>query len=131
MAGTWIIFHAEPDQPGWEGRRLPEGGLTGILNESWDFSKRGQIPQVGERFRQFLQIEEFVEPGHPKTPTHTREGDWVVTRVEHYPAGDANNTRKEIVVCYCRFDPIESEPQPIGRAKSDDQVRELQELLLA
>ncbi len=33
MSERWIIFHAEPNQPGWENRQLSMGGLTGILNE--------------------------------------------------------------------------------------------------
>ncbi len=27
MGETWIIFIAEPEQPGWENRKLPMGGL--------------------------------------------------------------------------------------------------------
>lgn len=67
MNERWIIFHAEPNQPGWENRKLPMGGLTGILNEQWDYTGSDKIPAVGDRFRQFLQVEEFVDPQFPST----------------------------------------------------------------
>jgi len=112
---TWIIFHAEPNQPGWEERKLPMGGLTDILNEQWDYS--GRIPEVNDRFRQFLRIEEFVEPQSPQSSTHSREGDWVVTRVERYPSGSADCSKREIVLCYCKFEPVLSVLEPMGRGE--------------
>lgn len=115
MSETWIIFHAEPNQPGWEERKLPMGGLTDILNEQWDYS--GRIPEVGERFRQFLRIEEFVEPQYPQSSTHSREGDWVVTRIERYPSGNADCSKREIVLCYCKFEPVLSALEPMGRGE--------------
>ena len=33
MNETWIIFITEPDQLGWENRKLPMGALTDILEE--------------------------------------------------------------------------------------------------
>ena len=30
MSENWIIFVAEPEQPGWENRKLPMGGLTDL-----------------------------------------------------------------------------------------------------
>lgn len=114
---TWILFQAEPDQPGWETRHLPMGGLTDILTEQWDYTGTDKLPQVGDRFRQFLKIEEFVDDRFPESSTHAREGDWVVTRVEHYPASSPDCSKKAIVVCHCRFDPIRSELEPLERGE--------------
>jgi hypothetical protein len=124
MNERWIIFHAEPNQAGWENRKLPMGGLTGILDEQWDYTGWEKIPQVGERFRQFLQIDEFVDPQFPKSSTHARDGDWVITRVEQYPATDNNFSKQEIILCYCKFEPINSEPQLLGRGKTSPQIAE-------
>ncbi|MBW4509614.1 MAG: hypothetical protein KME64_24335 [Scytonematopsis contorta HA4267-MV1] len=126
MTERWIIFHAEPNQPGWENRKLPMGGLTGILSEQWDFTGSDTISQVGERFRQFLQIKEFVDPQFPESSTHARDGDWVITKVEHYPAANHDSSKQEIVVCYCKFEPILSELKPLGRGQSSPQLQESQ-----
>ena len=126
MSERWIIFHAEPNQPGWENRKLPMGGLTGILDEQWDYTGSDKIPQVGERFRQFLQVNDFVDPQFPESSTHSREGDWVITRVEQYPAADSNSSKKEIVVCYCKFEPVLSELKPLGRRQTSPQLQESQ-----
>lgn len=118
MAENWIIFHAEPDQPGWENRKLPMGGLTDILDEQWDYTSTGAIPQVGDRLRQFLQVEEFVDPKFPGSSTHVRDGDWVVTKVEKYlPAGD-RQSKQAIVLCYCKFEPLLSPLEPLSRGSS-------------
>ena len=113
---TWIIFHAEPEQPGWEDRKLPMGGLTDILEEQLDYTEKGSIPQVGDRLRQFLHIAEFASERFPDSSTHVRDGDWVVTRVERYLPNSPNSSKGEIVVCYCAFDPIVSQREPLGRA---------------
>jgi hypothetical protein len=108
MDETRIFFLAEPDQPGEENRLDPTGGLTDYLTEHRDFSGRGKIPKPGYRFPDFLRIESAATPDNIGS-THYRKGDWVVTRVERYPAGSPDCSCKEIVVCYCQFDPIEAE----------------------
>ncbi|MDX2213249.1 MAG: hypothetical protein SFY66_08160 [Oculatellaceae cyanobacterium bins.114] len=115
MAETWILFLAEPNQPGWEERKLPMGGLTDILDEQWDYTG-SNLPQVGDRFRQFLKIESFADPEYPESSTHVREGDWVITRVEQY-AASSNVTQRQIVLCYCKYEPVITELRPLGRAK--------------
>ena len=113
---TWIIFHAEPEQPGWESRKLPMGGLTDILDEQFDYTAKGSIPKVGDRLRQFLRIPDFVDERFPESSTHVRDGDWVVTRVESYSPNHHDCSKREIVICYCSFDPIRSQLEPLGRA---------------
>jgi hypothetical protein len=126
MSERWIIFHAEPNQPGWENRKLLMGGLTGILNEQWDYTGNDKIPQVGERFRQFLRIEDFADPQFPNSSTHSREGDWVITRVEQYPAAVHSSSKQEIVVCYCKFEPVSLVLEPLGRGQITPQLQESQ-----
>jgi len=46
MGETWIIFVAEPEEPGWENRKLPMGCLTDILDEQWDYTSSGAIPRT-------------------------------------------------------------------------------------
>ena len=108
MDETRIFFLAEPDQPGWENRLDPTGGLTDYLTEHRDFSGKGKIPKVGYRFPVFLRDENSATPDNIGS-THYRKGDWVVTRVERYPAGETNCSCNEIAVCYCSFQPIEAE----------------------
>lgn len=126
MTERWIIFHAEPNQPGWENRKLPMGGLTDILGEQWDYTGSDKLPEVGERFRQFLQIKEFVDPEFPESSTHARDGDWVITKVEQYHSATHNSSKREIVVCYCKFEPVLSELQPLGRGQSSPQLQSSQ-----
>lgn len=116
MDETWIVFQAEPNQPGWETRFNPMGGLTDILTEHRDFSGKGKIPKVGYRFPVFLRDESAATPENIGS-THYRKGDWVVTRVERYPAGSPDCSCKEIAVCYCSFCPIEAELIALGEAK--------------
>ncbi len=95
---TWIIFYAEPEQPGWETRKLPMGGLTDILDEQLDYTEKGSIPKVGDRLRQFLRIPDFASKRFPESSTHVRDGDWVVTRVESYSPKSHDCSKREIVV---------------------------------
>lgn len=117
----WIIFRAEPRQPGWETRRSPVGGLTKFLKEYLDFSDK-PVPEPGYRFDQFIQVPEFVNPSRPKSRTHYREGDWVVTKVNRYPSHDPDAEFDEIVVCYCKFEPVANpvlHPMPQAKVSAD------------
>ena len=116
MGETWIIFVAEPEEPGWENRKLPMGGLTDILDEQWDYTSSGATPQVGDRLRQFLQVEEFIDPKFPGSSTHVRDGDWLVSRIEEYLPSGGESSKKAIILCYCRFEPATSPLEPLSRA---------------
>ncbi len=116
MDETRIIFQAEPDQPGWETRFDPMGGFTRYLTEHRDFSGKGKIPKVGYRFPVFLRDESAATKRNIGS-THYRKGDWVVTRVERYPAGSPDCSCKEIAICYCSFCPIEAELVALEEAK--------------
>jgi len=97
-----------------ETRKLPMGGLTDILDEQLDYTEKGSIPKVGDRLRQFLRIPDLASERFPESSTHVRDGDWVVTRVESYSPKSHDCSKREIVVCYCSFDPIISQLEPLG-----------------
>ena len=103
---TWIIYKAESDAHGWFERRLiPNGGLTDIIAEEWDYS--GRPPKVGDRVREYANLE---DPGNGVT--HGRDGDWVVSRIAEFASP---NTNDRIIVCHCDYSPIESQWEELHR----------------
>ena len=104
---TWIIYKADSaSAPGWEERHLaPDGGLTSILSESWDWS--GRIPNAGDRVREYANL---ADPGNGVT--HGKDGDWVVSEVQQFTSSD---TGIKIVVCVCSYQPIDPEWQELRR----------------
>ena len=107
MTETWIVFKTDDmSTPGWESRKLmPSGGLTDLLAENWDNS--GKLPQVGDRVREYTNLE---DPDNGVT--HGRDGDWVVSKVQHFSSFD---TDARIVVCYCSYEPASAEWEPLRR----------------
>jgi hypothetical protein len=105
---TWIVYKAETmSASGWEERKLlPEGAITDILCEEWDSS--GQLPSVGSRIREYVAIEDPECGGI----THSRESDWVVTRIQQFSSFD---TEERILVCYCSYQPIKANWEKIQR----------------
>ena len=112
MTETWIIYKAKTmDDPEWEKRQLmPSGSLTDILWENWDYS--GSWPAVGDRIREYLQ-DEWGKV------THGRDGDWVVTQVEQF---NSANSEMRIVVCYCQYQAIDIQWEPLQRGKPVDEM---------
>ena len=103
--GALILFYAESEQPGWEERQNPLGGLTNYLDEHQNRQKNPQIPQLGDRIPQFR-----------KTPVENetrrleiKEGDWVVTRIHRYLRESEDCQWGETVICYCKYEPVASE----------------------
>ncbi len=82
---TWIIYKADSSSaPGWEDRHLsPNGGLTAILAEEWNWSE--QIPQVGDRARDYANL---ADPGNGVT--HGKDGDWIVAEVQQFTSPDTD-----------------------------------------
>ena len=107
MSKTWIIYKADSmGAEGWEQRKLmPSGSGTDILWENWDHS--GKVPQVGDRTREYRNL---TEPNNGIT--HGKDGDWVVTGIEHFSSFDSSD---RIVVCYCAYSPIKDDWQQLQR----------------
>lgn len=112
---TWIVYKTESmSDRGWEERMLmPDRSLTNILEENWSASERPTIPQPGDRTRAYKSSD------MDDKITHAREGDWVVTRVERFASFDTEN---RIVVCYCKYDPIEPEWKEVRRGASVNEL---------
>ncbi|MDY6783827.1 MAG: hypothetical protein SW833_15005 [Cyanobacteriota bacterium] len=104
---TPILFYAESGEPGWQERKNPMGGLTNYLKENRCFSSDPEIPTPGYRFQDYTTFPEFVNPEFPNASTHWRKSDWIVTRVEQYPAGEEGCGWNEVYFCYCKYEPIE------------------------
>ncbi|HLP87704.1 MAG TPA: hypothetical protein VK184_03730 [Nostocaceae cyanobacterium] len=110
----WIVFRAEKGQPGWRERKYAHTeSLTKTIAEHYDCSDK-PLPEPGYRPPEFLQVEESIDANHPAAKTHYRLSDWEVTRVETYtpdiPEGMGFDL---IVICYCKFSPIDAETKPL------------------
>lgn len=80
---------------------------TSILQENWDYSGKGD-PQPGDR----ISDHKSDETGQG----WTRRGDWVIDRVESYPANIPGLQEfSEVLICTCKYDPIESEWRSNGK----------------
>ena len=125
MGRKYIIFRADwTEEEGVENRLLAHtGAITDILAEHFDSSNR-PLPQAGYRLKEFHRIEQFVDREFPKASTHSREGDWEVTRIEQYsPKNPAEF--EEIVICYCRFSPVNTPLEPLPKIQFSEELQEV------
>jgi len=112
-----VLFMADKNQPYDNRFRVTNGQKehTDILRESLYCS--GDIPQVGDRLTEFVRVPGFEDPRCPLASTHSREGDWQVSRVEEYvpdlPMGTAYTS---IVICHCQYNPCPSPLEPMEPA---------------
>lgn len=110
----YIIFQAEKsDKTNWRNRKLQHTqALTWILAEHWDSSDK-PIPEPGYRPTEFIRVDQLHDPKEHGHSTHYRQGDWEVTRVETYtpdlPLGDYDM----VVICYCKYNPINAPLKPM------------------
>ncbi|NEP81208.1 MAG: hypothetical protein F6K39_25440 [Okeania sp. SIO3B3] len=105
----YIIFQADEDEPFWEDRMLQHTqALTEMLQEVWDYSDK-PIPEPGYRPLDFVQVKEDYNPEIHAHSTHYRQSNWEVTRVEVYTPEIPVTKFDQIVICYCRYNPINSE----------------------
>lgn len=112
--GKYIIFKAEsaPSQK-WDEMQLAHtGAFTFILAEHYD-SSNSSLPTPGYRLREYHRIESFVEPKFPGASTHSRVGDWEVTRVEVYTPNLPNTEFEAIAICYCQFSLVITPLEPL------------------
>lgn len=111
----YIIWRANwGEKQGW---RTFSGSrsLTGILQEN--FFSSGNTPEVGDRLTEGKKDEDGR--------SYSRWGDWVVDarravfdhRVESYlPDMPVGQEFTEVVICWCKYDPIE--PEWVPQSKS-------------
>ena len=113
----YIIFRTDKASAvGWEHRKLTHtGALTGILAEYFD-SSDSPPPHVGDRPKEFCRIEQ-ADPEDFGGSTHSRPGDWVVTQVDSFVQASNETKYRTVIICYCEYDPIESDWRPIRKGK--------------
>lgn len=103
----YIIYRANwGEAKGWRtfsGTR----SLTGILEER--FYSSGKIPEVGDRTLDTKKDANGI--------TYAKDGDWIIDRVESYlPDVPVGQEFTEVVICYCKYDPIDAEWIPQGKS---------------
>jgi hypothetical protein len=110
----WIVFRAEKRQPGWQDRKYAHtGSLTKTLAEHYDCSDQA-LPEPGYRLPEFIRVDQFADPQYPEAKTHYRLSDWEVNNVEIYtPDISVGMGFDMIVICYCKYSPINSPLQPM------------------
>ncbi len=109
----WIVYKADTNQPHWNGRKLQHTqALTKILQENWD-SSDSPIPEVGDRFTEYVQVSEEHNSSFHGYSTHYKKGDWEVVRVETYVPELDDTSFGMIVICYCQYNPIDAPLSPI------------------
>ncbi|MFN6514934.1 MAG: hypothetical protein RMY29_010570 [Nostoc sp. CreGUA01] len=109
----YIIFQAEGEDPHWQERKLQHSqALTWIISEHWDSSDK-EIPEPGYRPPEFIRVNQFADPNYPKSSTHYRKGDWEVVRVETYTPDVPMGKYDMIVICYCKYNPINAPLKPM------------------
>ncbi|CDM95577.1 MAG: hypothetical protein P5702_14775 [Limnospira sp. PMC 1291.21] len=109
----YIIFRADKGEPGWKERKLQHTqGLTRILAEHFDSSDQ-PIPELGYRPREFVRIDGLHNPTEHGYSTHYRQGDWEVTRVESYTPDVSTAEFDMIVICFCKYSPVNGPVQPM------------------
>jgi hypothetical protein len=113
MMRRWIVFRADKRQPGWQDRKYAHtGSLTKTLGEHYDCSDT-PLPEVGYRPPEFIKVEQFVDAEYPEAKTHHRLSDWEVTSVEIYTPDISGMGFDMIVICYCKYVPINAALQPM------------------
>ncbi|MBR8829241.1 MAG: hypothetical protein DSM107014_15310 [Gomphosphaeria aponina SAG 52.96 = DSM 107014] len=125
--GKYIIFKTESaSAEGWETRKLNHtGALTNILAEHYDASD-APLPEVGYRIREYHQIEPFTDSKFPGASTHSRTGDWKVTKVEEYLPNLPNSELESIVICYCKYAPVMTPLDPLPKIQVSGELIEVE-----
>ncbi|BAZ14902.1 hypothetical protein NIES4071_67720 [Calothrix sp. NIES-4071] len=122
----YIIFKAEDaSSEQWKSMLLAHtGACTDILAEHYDSSTL-PLPAPGYRLREFHKIEQFVDPNFPGASTHSRIGDWEVTKVEEYPSELPINEFETIIICYCRYLPVNTPLEPLPKIQTTHKLQQV------
>ncbi|MBD2682660.1 MULTISPECIES: hypothetical protein [Nostoc] len=122
----YIIFKAESmSAQGWEERRLAHTeAYTSILAEHYD-SSNSPIPEPGYRLREYHQVSKFADKQFPDSSTHSRIGDWEVTRVEEYTPEIPNHDFEAVIICYCRYSPVITPLEPMPEIQVSQELQEV------
>lgn len=97
---TLKVYRTDGSQPGWENRLDSIGSSTYLLHEEMDYSRNRTLPKVGERLGESQRFSDGE--------IYHRESEWLITKIQRYPALGEDCDWDEIILCYCKFEPIES-----------------------
>lgn len=124
--GKYIIFKAESmSAPGWEERQLAHTeAFTSILAEQYD-SSDSPLPQPGYRLREYHRVAKFANKQFPDSSTHSRIGDWEVSRVEEYTPEIPNHDFEAVVICYCRYLPVTTALEPMPEIMVSQELQQV------
>jgi hypothetical protein len=92
--------------------------------EHYDGSKK-PIPQPGYRLRDFHTVEKFIDPQFPGASTHSRVGDWEVTKVEEYVPNLPTGGFESVVICYCHYSPMVTPLEPLPRLQFAQELQQV------
>jgi hypothetical protein len=125
--GKYIIFKTESmSAEGWDERMLARTeALTSVLAEHYDETD-SPLPAPGYRLREYHRIDRFADAQFPGASTHSRIGDWEVTRIEEYTPEFPTANFAAIVICYCRYSPVTSSLEPLPKIEVDRDLHSLQ-----
>lgn len=98
---TLRIYRTDGAQPGWEKRFDSIGSGTYLLHEEMDYSSNRTILKIGDLLGESKRF--------PDGEIYHRQSDWAIVKVQRYPAVGEDCDWDEIVLCYCQFEPIESQ----------------------
>ena len=123
MKGKYIIFKAEEEAEEstpsevWDNMQLAHTrACTFILAEHYDYSD-SPLPEPGYRLREYHRVAGFGDRRFPGTSTHSRVGDWEVTRLEVYPGLGNESSFEAIVICYCHYSPVVTPLGPLPKVQ--------------
>jgi hypothetical protein len=110
----YIIFQANEDAKEMRDWKLEHTqAITWILAENWDSSDR-PVPEPGYRPSEYVQVAQDYDSEKHGWSTHYKPGDWEVERVEEYlPDLPTGNNFDMIVICYCKYSPIDAPLKPM------------------
>jgi hypothetical protein len=97
---TLKIYRTDGVQPGWENRLDSTTSSTYLLHEEMDYSQNRIIPKIGERMGESKRL--------PDGKIYHHESDWLIAKIQRYPALNEECDWDEIILCYCKFERIES-----------------------
>lgn len=120
----YIIFRADwSEEEGALDRLLAHtGALTDVLAEHFDSTGK-PAPEPGYRLREYHHIEKFKNPQFPGASTHSRVGDWEVTRVEEYMTETPGAEFGSVVICYCKYVPVSTPLEPMPEIQSSQELQ--------
>jgi len=92
---TLKIYRTDGAQTAWEKRLDAIGSGTYLLHEEMDYSRNRALPKIGNR----LGESKCFADGE----VYHRQSDWLVAKIQSYPAVGEDCDWDQIILCYCQL----------------------------